>query len=403
MIDLILVGCGIMGARHLRAYGELERVRPGSLRLRAVCDPRTEAAERVAAEAEGLLGYRPRVCRSAGEALEQEPGILAADVATINRTHPEVVVSLLEAGVHVQVEKPLAVTVAQARKIVDAAGRTGRILAVAENNRRDPMNRLLRHVIRSGAIGSPHLITQLGVSSGQRVIVTPWRHAWSEGGVALDVGIHPAYMLEYLLGPVQTVYARKKKVRETREWAEPGGSPQTVPVESDDLYTALLTFQNGAQGVWLMHFGSAGEHQWQRTVHGEEGMVAGPGDRSGRPVRLERGKETLEGEALVAALPDFHLSDIETRLFGERPAGYQLQGTETDRKLIAAETADFLDAVRDNRPPEVPAEVGLRSVGLIMALLESAHSGSPVEMEAVLSGAVHEFQDFLERRGASGD
>src|SRR5688572_29836129 len=99
MIDLMLVGCGVMGTRHLRGLAELERARPGSLRLRAVCDPRTEAAGALAVEGEELLGYRPRPCRSAAEALELEPGIAAADVVTEPRSHPELVVPLLEAGV----------------------------------------------------------------------------------------------------------------------------------------------------------------------------------------------------------------------------------------------------------------------------------------------------------------
>ena len=70
-IDLILVGCGLMGGRHLRGYAALEAVRPGSLRLRAVCDPQPAAAERVAAEAEGLLGYRPAIA-SIVERLEEQ-------------------------------------------------------------------------------------------------------------------------------------------------------------------------------------------------------------------------------------------------------------------------------------------------------------------------------------------
>ena len=49
-----------------------------------------------------------------------------------------------------------------------------------------------------------------------------------------------------------------------------------------------------------MHFGSAGERQWERVIHGRDGMAAGPGDRSGEPVRVQRGAETLEGEALIA-------------------------------------------------------------------------------------------------------
>lgn len=399
-IDLMLVGCGLMGARHLRGYGELERARPGSLRLRAVCDPRPEAAAAVAAEAETLLGYRPETYASGIEALSYEADLQAVDVVTDNRSHPTVVVPLLEAGLHVQVEKPVAVTIATARPMLQAAARAGKILAVAENNRRDPMNRLLRHVVQSGAIGTPNLVTQIHVGAGDRVVGTPWRHSWAQGGLALDVGIHLAYLLEYLLGPVETVYARRAQVREAREWVRPGVASETVPVECDDLYTAQLTFESGAQGMWTMHFGSAGERQWQRTVHGTEGMTSGPSDRSGGAVRLQRGAETLEGDALVASLPDFELPEIETRLFGTRPGGFQYPSEVTDRKLIAAETADFLDAVRDNRPPEVSGETGLRAAAIVMALLESTAAEAPVRVEDVLAGQVRQFQDFLDAKAA---
>jgi predicted dehydrogenase len=381
-----------MGARHLRGYVSLEQVRPGSLRLRAVCDPRPEAAERVAAGAEELLGYRPRTCASAEEALAAEPGILAADVVTEPRTHVEVILPLLEAGVHVQVEKPLAVTAARGRALAEGARRFGRTLAVAENYRRDPMNRLLRHVIASGAIGTPNLMLEVHVGSGERVMVSPWRHDWSHGGLALDVGVHYADMLEYLLGPIETVYARGGKICETREWTPPGSPPQVVPVECDDLYSAALTFASGAQGVWIMHFGSRGETQWQRTVHGDAGTVSGPPDRTGRPVRLQRGKDALEGEALVAELPGFRLGDVESRFFGDRPAGADLPFPEMDRRLLAIETADFLDAITEGREPEVNAEWGLRSVAVVMALLESTASGLPVRVSEVLSGEVDGFQ-----------
>lgn len=388
-IDLILVGCGFMGARHLRGYAALEAVRPGSLRLRAVCDPQPAAAERVATEAEALLGYRPRICASAEAALAMEPAVTAADVVTEPRSHGDVILPLLAAGLHVQVEKPLAVTVTGGRALAEAARTFARILAVAENYRRDPMNRLLRHVVASGAIGAPQLMLELHVASGRQVLVSPWRHAWEHGGVVLDMGVHYADMLEYLLGPVETVFAQSTQARETRDWTAPDGSAQSVPVECDDLYSAVITFRSGAQGTWVMHFGSAGEGQWQRTIHGELGMVSGPPDRSGQPVRLQRGAEAWEGEALVELLPDFHLNETESRLFGERPGRCDLPFTEMDRRLIAAETADFLDAIREAREPEVPAEMGLRSVALIMALQESAAAAVPVRVDDVLSGTGH--------------
>lgn len=397
-VDLILVGCGLMGGRHLRGYAALEGARPGSLRLRAVCDPRPEAADRVAAEAETLLGYRPRTCRSAEEAVEVEPQIAAADVVTDPRSHPALVISLMEAGVNVQVEKPLSVTVGPGRAMIEAARHTGRVLAVAENYRRDPMARLLRHVIDSGAAGEPYFSSEVHIAAGQRVVVSPWRHAWSQGGLALDVGVHYADMLEYLLGPVRTVYAQTCKVCETREWTGSDGQTQSVPVECDDLYSALLTFESGVHGQWLMHFGSAGERQWRRVVHGTGGTVEGSPDRSGKPVRLQRGGEMLEGDTLLAALPDFRLAGVESRLFGERPGAYEMEFSQIDRNLIAVETADFLDAVHERREPEVSGEAGLRSVALVMALLESASSGTPVQVEEVLSGGVHGFQDWLEQQ-----
>ena len=393
--DLILVGCGIMGARHLRGYAELERARRGSLRLRAVCDPLGEAAESLADEAETLLGYRPLPCRSAPEALEREPGIAAADVVTDNRSHPDVVIPLLEAGIDVQVEKPLAVTIAEGCRMADAAARAGRVLAVAENYRRDPMARLMRHLVAGGAIGAPRFAAQVQIGPGSSVVVSPWRHAWAHGGLALDVGVHYSDMLEYLLGPVASVVATSSKVCKTRDWTQPDGTARPVPVECDDLYSALLSFESGAQGVWVMHFGSAGERQWQRTIHGDSGMAAGPGDRSGAPVRLQRGAEVLEGDALVDAFPEYRLEGVESRLFGERPAHYAMEFAEIDRKLIAVETADFLDAAREGRAPEVSAEKGLRAVAVVMALLESAHAGVPVRVEDVLSGKVRAFQDRM--------
>src|SRR5439155_1490318 len=84
---------------------------------------RIEAATRVLDEAEALLGYRPRGFRSAEEALATEPGVEAADVCTEPSSHAEIVIPLLEAGIHVQVEKPLAVTIRTGAAILAAAER----------------------------------------------------------------------------------------------------------------------------------------------------------------------------------------------------------------------------------------------------------------------------------------
>jgi predicted dehydrogenase len=395
-LNLILVGCGMMGNRHLRGYAELERVRPGSLRLLGVCDLDRKNADATAADATQLLGYTPAVYTTPEEALEAERAIEAADVVTGNLTHDPVAIPLLEAGIDIQIEKPLGATIARGRAIIDAVERTGRILAVAENNRRDPMNRLLTHIVQNGYIGQPNFALQIQLSTNRNVCATPWRHTIANGGLLLDIGIHQAYMLEMVLGPINTVYGRSQRVWPRRQWTYPDGRVEDLEVESDDVFTITLEFANGVQGTWTLYFGTVGGGQWQRTICGDQGMVDGPPDRSGQAVRLRRDGETLEGDALIASLPDFHLNDIETRLFGERPSSYHFGG-DTDRKLIAAELADFIDAVRQQRPPEVPATLGLRAVAVIYAIWESIHSSNPVRVEDVLSGKIHSFQDEVER------
>ncbi len=382
MVEMILIGCGMMGLRHIRGYAELERVRPGSLHLKAVCDLRLEAAQGAADEAERLLGYRPAVYRSAEEALSVEKGIEAADVVTPPRSHPQVVIPLLKAGLDILVEKPLAVRVEDGREMVETAKSHRRILAVAENNRRDPMNRLMRHIIQTGFIGRPHFVIQMSVSAvGRRVLASPWRHSKEEGGLALDIGIHQAYILEMLMGPIDTIHAVSRQVWSRRLWHRPDGSVEEIDVESEDLFAATLTFESGAMGSWVMHFGSPGAGRWERVIFGELGTAEGPPDRSGRPVRVQRGREVLEGDKLVEALPDFHLNEIESSLFGERPGGYSFESTVTDRKLIAAEVWDFIEALRCRREPEVNGKLGLRSVAIISALTRSALSGEPISVK----------------------
>jgi len=395
-LNIILVGCGMMGKRHLRGYGELERVRRDSLRLRAVCDPQTEEAEKVANEAEELLGYRPAIFPKAEDALANEKGIEAADVVTGNRSHDSIVIPLLEEGIDAQVEKPLAVTVARGRKMVEAANRNNRILAVAENNRRDPMNRLMAHIVQSGFIGEPNFVLQTNISSGRRIIASYWRHSLATGGLALDVGIHQAYILEMLLGRIDTVYANTQQVWQKRQLRHSDGSVEELSVESDDVFSSSLTFENGVQGNWTMYFGTIGFGQWQRIIFGDLGTAEGPSDRSGGKPKVRLGNGTLEGDALVKELPDFNLNEIETRLFGQRPGSYSFQSVETDRKLIAAELANFIDAVREEHKPEVPAELGLRAVAIVYAVLESAKSGQPVKIQDILSGKVCDYQELVE-------
>ena len=99
-----------------------------------------------------LLGSTPAVYPSlaAMRAAVGDPDAII--VATAPDTHADIGIEALDHGVHVMVEKPVALTVRQGLRLVEAAARNDRKLAVAENYRRDPINRLARAVIESGGL-----------------------------------------------------------------------------------------------------------------------------------------------------------------------------------------------------------------------------------------------------------
>lgn len=394
--NLLLVGCGMMGARHVRGLGELHRVRPGTFRLAAVCDRRRDLAEKVAAEAEELLGERPTVCDDFEQILEHPGDLQAADVVTDPRSHDEIVVGLLEAGLDVLCEKPLSMTVRRGLRMVETAEKLGRVLAVGENNRHDPMNRLAKACITDGLIGHPSFALQLIINSAFMIVGTAWRHKLAAGGVLLDVGIHAAYILESLMGPVATVSGEAQLVHFTRTGKEYDGTEVTVAVDAEDLCTATLEFADGAQGHLTISFASPGHTQFQRSIFGSAGTLALPGDRSGQPLTLYRDGERFANEGLLELVPSYQLDEVETALFGERPLEYSFPAVETDRKLLAAEFASFARAAKREAPPEADGRQGLRSLAVMQAIMESATAGRKVTVAEVLNGSLHEYQDRIE-------
>lgn len=398
-LEMMLVGCGMMGARHVRGMAELNSVAPGAVRLRAVCDLRAENAEKVADEAQRLLGERPSVFTDPRAAADAIGDIEAADLVTDPRSHDGIAAGLFEAGLHVLCEKPLALTVERGWKMIRAAEAAGKVLATAENNRRDPMNRLARACIDAGLVGAPNFMVNEAMIPASGIIATAWRHQLAMGGVIVDVAIHMGYIMEALLGPIEAITAQAWLTQKVREGKEYDGTPARVDVDSEDAFCALIDFGLGARGSWWGHFASPGETGFRRLIVGSQGTLNCAPDRSGRAVEVRRGAETLTGEALVECVPDYRLNDIETRLFGGRPASYSLQGVETDRKLIAAELWDFVEAIRLNRPPEVDGLTGLRGLAIIYSVLESALAGRTVLLEEVLAGTMRAYQDTVDAAG----
>jgi predicted dehydrogenase len=182
-VRLAIIGCGGMGRRHLAGLAELSRTSHMNCNLVAVCDPNRQNAEDLADEAHELLGGRPVVFGDAERMVRDIDGLEAADCPTDTGSHHVAATQALELGVHILCEKPLALTIRGCKRIIEAARRGGRILSVAENFRRDPMNRLVKALIEDGAIGKPQFMIDTEIGGRDSIIITPWCHIKLSGTI----------------------------------------------------------------------------------------------------------------------------------------------------------------------------------------------------------------------------
>ena len=379
-----LVGCGGMGRRHVLGMKRLQAVGRKQFDLAAICDIFPENGKRLGDQAEELLGKRPQQFNDFQSMIRavKLDGII---ITTTPETHTEVAQQAFDAGLHVLSEKPVTLTVADGVELVEAAKKAGRKLGVAENYRRDPINRLGKALVESGAIGRPFLASQSSSSSGEFVIITPWRHLKARGGIVIDMGVHYTDILEFYLGPIETVVGMNAVVDTQRIDAQ-GASHHA---DAEDLSVGVMRFQSGVLANWLLSMAGRGESSFSRIIYGMGGSLSIPGDRTGKPLGLVQrhaGKDVpVPPEALLKLVPDFALDATTAALFGsDRLTSYDLAWADIDANLLGVEQADFVDAVVNNRQPEVTGEQGLRSLALVFGLLESERLGRMVTLDEVL-------------------
>lgn len=374
-----------MGRRHLAAYAALERARVSEARLVAVCDQDPERAAAAAQRFTVGAGRRPRVLPSL-EATLDDPEIEAVDVVIPTRFHHLAVVAALEAGRHVLVEKPFAITIRACLLMAEAASRAGRVLAIGENYRRVPTHRALRALLQEGVIGRPYVVSTQTVQPALPPAAAGWfRDRRLVGSLPnLELAVHEADLLLHLFGEVEEVHAY------TPTFEGPG----------DDAGVAVLRFASGVVGQLLVLTAGHGGAVGTRLVAGSEGRVD-----SRRWEGWEEGAVAVDGQATVAS-EDWVAAwlaglDLETR---ERllpagtwdPAQLTVDINEPLRYGIATEIHDFARAVAEGDSPEVGAEAGTAAVSLCLALLESGASGRPVAPADVLAGRCRAWQSDLD-------
>lgn len=391
-LTLAIAGCGVMGTRHVLGLKKLKDIGRLRFELVAVCDPFEKNAIKMADLAEGLLGKRPAIYSDPSELPDE---VEALDIATSPDLHARIGIEALRAGRHVQVEKPITLTIAEGRAFVAAA--TDRKLSVAENYRRDPVNRLAKALLDAGAIGKPFLAVQSSSGAGENVIITPWRHLKRACGIAIDMGVHYADILEYLLGPITTVAGLGAVIDVERR----GADGAMFPADAEDVTIGVGRFENGALATWLLSVAGRGESHFSRLMYGTGGSLSIPADRTGMPLKLVVRNDGVDAvvadDELLALVPAFKLDETTAALFGgERITSYQLPWADTDANLLAIEFDDFAEAIISGRQPEVDGAFGLRSLALSYGFLESDRLGRFITVEELLTSDHLPYQGEIE-------
>src|SRR4051794_11126098 len=328
-----LIGSGRMGAFH----GETLAHRLPRARLAAVADPAPGAAQRLAAEWDGVSAYT-----SAADMLV-DSAVDAVVIAAPARFHAELVVAAAEGGKAVFCEKPVALALDDLDRALDAVQTAGVVFQVGFNRRFAPDWAAARALIDEGRLGTPRLLRSVTRDPGG---FDPSRVA--PNTIFNETLIHDFDTLRYLnpgAEPVE-VYAIADALVEP-DWRDRGL-----------LDTAVVTvrFDNGAVGVAEACFEAAYGYDVRGEVFGSGGMAT-----------MGDGRHT--GMVFSGA------------------AGRCSDTAHSDQELLAgayvAELAAFVDAVRAGGSAPVGGEDARAALAIALAAAESVRSGRPVRIEEV--------------------
>jgi predicted dehydrogenase len=372
-VRLAMIGCGGMAGAHREGYEKLWAAGLQDFRITATCDVERSRAEEMAVKVEAFQGERPRIYSSLDALLADASIFDAADIVTVHREHHTLAIPCLESGKAVCVEKPLAITMRAGRLMMDAAARTGQLLAVAENYRREPSQRAIRWAIRSGRIGEPRMLFWHDV--GHRVWYWGWREhkELAGGGWSLDGGVHFADLFRFYLGDVSRLVALSRAYWPYR-FRDESTKSDPIPVTVEDTTMALLEFEIGATGEWTSTNVARGQGFGRRVIYGTEGSLD-----------LQDGLQVGDEKRSIQELQEEYLASLsaqeQERLF---PRGV----TDT----VATEMWEFVQAVQGQAQVETDAVEGYKAEAISFAVYESEAAGRWVTLREIENLEVDAYQ-----------
>jgi predicted dehydrogenase len=345
-LNFAIIGCGRISYKHVEALLDNK----SDANLVAVCDVIEENASKRAEDYEKSCKCNKVNIYTDYKKMIDSENIDVVSIATESGYHPEIAVYCMEKGIHVICEKPMALSVEDADKMIACANENNVTLAVCHQNRFNLPIQQLRTAVdknRFGKIinGTARILWNRNMGYYTQA---PWRGTWElDGGTLMNQCIHNIDLLQWMLGgEVDTVYSQADTFLRD--------------IEAEDFGAIIIRFKNGAIGI----------------VEGSACVY---------PKNLE---ETLSifGQNGTVCIGGLAVNKIETWRFED--------GFDVEEDIIRAQDADpdtvygfghsplfadVINAIKNNTKPLITGEEGKKAMSIILAAYKSRLTGLPVK------------------------
>jgi UDP-N-acetyl-2-amino-2-deoxyglucuronate dehydrogenase len=336
-LRIALVGCGRISGNHVGAIDQIE-----GLELVAACDAEVARA-RTVAEGRGIPAFRT---------IEELLAKVECDVVTVctpSGLHAAHGMAAARAGRHVIVEKPMAISLADADALVGACDAAGVNLFVVKQNRLNPPIRLLKRAVEKGRFGRIYLAntTVRWTRPQDYYDSAKWRGTWEfDGGAIMNQASHYVDLMQWLVGPVESVSAKTATLARR--------------IETEDTGVAVLKFRSGALGVIEVTVLTYPRNmEGSITILGERGTVKVGGTAVNRIEHWQFADYDDDDKLVEGA------DSAPTSVYGFGHLGYY---------------ENVLAVLRGDAEPGTDGREGRKSLELILGIYESAKTGREVPL-----------------------
>jgi UDP-N-acetyl-2-amino-2-deoxyglucuronate dehydrogenase len=334
-VRIALVGCGRISRNHFEAIAKVPE-----LELVSVADTDLARAQEVGA-ARGVPAFG-----SLEEMLAEVPSDIVT-ICTPSGLHPQHGIVAAKAGRHVLTEKPMAISLAAADELVQACDAAGVFLFVVKQNRLNPPIQLLKRAVDKGRFGRIYManVTVRWTRPQDYYDQESWRGTWEfDGGAMMNQASHYVDLMQWLVGPVESVMAKT--------------ATQARRIEAEDSGVAVLKFRSGALGVIEVNVLTYPRNlEGSITILGERGSVKIGGTAVNRVEHWAFDSYDDDDKHVDAA------NTAPPSVYGFGHEGYY---------------RNLLPVLRGEAKPDTDGRAGRKSLELILGIYESAKTGREV-------------------------